>query len=68
MPGNLQKLYTPEQVADLLQVNVITVHRWLRSGQLRGYKLGRKLWRIDSEYLEDFLTSRLREVVRIAST
>jgi excisionase family DNA binding protein len=49
------KFYTPEQIASLLQVNVVTVRRWLNSGKLKGYHLGRKLWRISQPQLEEFL-------------
>jgi excisionase family DNA binding protein len=50
-----QEFFTPEQIAALLQVNVVTVRRWLRSGRLQGYHLGKKLWRISSSQLEEFL-------------
>ncbi len=63
-----QAFYTPDQVATLLQVNVITIHRWLRSGELIGYKLGRKLRRISPEQLESFLERKLgREVTKCAN-
>jgi len=31
----MEKYYTPEQIAQLLQVNVVTVHRWLRDDKLK---------------------------------
>ena len=45
---------TPAQVADHLQVNERTVHRWLRDGYLHGYKVG-KMWRISPQDFEQFL-------------
>ncbi len=54
----MEKLLTPEQVADTLQVSVKTIKNWLRSGKLRGIKTG-QLWRIEPEALEEYL-SRLR--------
>lgn len=49
-----EKLMTPEQVADRLQVQSSTVLTWLQKGKLRGIKLGR-LWRIRSSDLEAFI-------------
>ena len=39
------KLLTPEQIAERLQVVERTVYRWLNEGRLEGVKLGR-LWRV----------------------
>lgn len=50
----MDKLLTPEEVADLLSVSLKTVGNWLRSGQLQGIKLGR-LWRISRPELERFV-------------
>ena len=50
----MDKLLTPEDVAQLLSVSLKTVGNWLRSGQLRGIKLGR-LWRIPEQELERFV-------------
>lgn len=42
------RMLTVKQVAEQLQVGVITVQRWLRQGKLRGVQLGgrRVGWRI----------------------
>lgn len=48
------KLLTPEQVAERLQVTERTVYRWLTEGRLEGVRLGR-LWRIRPEVFEAFL-------------
>ena len=48
------KLLTPEQVAERLQVVERTVYRWLNEGRLEGVKLGR-LWRVREDDLEAFL-------------
>lgn len=55
MYNQTERYFTPEQIASLLQVNVVTVRRWLRSGRLKGYQLGRKLWRVSGSQLEEFL-------------
>jgi excisionase family DNA binding protein len=49
-----QKLLTPDQVADRLQISRVTVMDFLRKGRLKGHRVG-KLWRIKEEDLEAFL-------------
>jgi excisionase family DNA binding protein len=52
--GN-DKYLTIDQVAFQFHVHRNTVENWLRSGRLRGVKLGGRLWRISSEALAEFL-------------
>ncbi len=47
-------LLTPVQVAERLQLQERTVTRWLRTGYLRGFKLGKE-WRVSSEDLRSFI-------------
>ena len=49
-----QRLLTPEQVAERLQISRVTVMDYLRKGRLKGHRVGR-LWRIKEENLEAFL-------------
>jgi len=51
---NEDKLLTPPQVAQRLQVNERTVTQWLRQGHLRGFKIGKE-WRISEMDIEAFL-------------
>lgn len=53
-----QRLLTVEQVAERLQVHPETVRRWLRTGRLRGVRLGgSKLgYRVSEEELERLIT------------
>jgi excisionase family DNA binding protein len=50
----MEKLYTVEQAADMLQVTPKTVRRWLQSKQLKGVLAGR-FWRIQESDLKAFL-------------
>jgi len=52
---NLQKLLRVEEVADLLQVDIETVRRYVRSGKLPAIKLGGKYIRISKTDLDEFL-------------
>ena len=49
-----EKLLTPAQVAERLQITERTVYEWIRDGKLTALKLGR-LWRIRQDDLEAFL-------------
>ncbi len=51
---NSDKLLTPTDVADRLQVHERTVTRWLRNNHLRGFKIGKE-WRISPDDLQAFL-------------
>lgn len=48
------KMYSIEEVADMLNVNRNTVRRMLIRGELKGLKVGR-LWRIKESDLREFL-------------
>jgi len=48
---NSEKLLTPVDIANRLQVNERTVTQWLRKGLLRGFKVGKE-WRVSVEDLE----------------
>lgn len=49
------RLLSPEDVAERLAVNSATVRSWLRSGKLKGVKLGKKMWRIDEQEVRELL-------------
>lgn len=52
----MEKLLTPDEVAEKLAVKVRSVNEWLRTGKLKGVKVGR-LWRVKEEDLEAFIES-----------
>ncbi len=51
----MEKLYTPEQAAEILQVTAAVVREWLKIGKLKGVKVAGRLWRIKESDLEAFL-------------
>ena len=55
MKGN-NNLLTPEQVAELLQVHVLTVYSYIRRGKLDAIRLGRN-YRITPKDLTRFIES-----------
>ena len=54
MQNPLERIFTPDQVAERLSVSPKTVKDWLRAGKLKGVKAGR-LWRVRERDLEAFL-------------
>lgn len=57
MQRSVQALLTPEEVAERLRMKPATVRGWLRSGGMKGVRIGR-VWRIDPRELEAFLETR----------
>ncbi len=51
-----EKLLTPEDAAERLQVTPGTVRGWLRNGVIKGTKVGGgRLWRISEATIEEFV-------------
>ena len=60
----MAKLYTPDQVAEILQVSVSTVKRWLLSEEVSGFKIGPAgHWRVSSDDLAAYVESKRRRDV-----
>jgi len=49
-----EKIYTTDQIAKILQIHPLTVLKYIKSGQLKGIKLGR-VYRIREGALQRFL-------------
>jgi excisionase family DNA binding protein len=59
MPGtilNYTKVYTTAQAAEILQINIQTLRKWIREGKLPASKLGSD-YRITGEDIKVFLDS-----------
>jgi excisionase family DNA binding protein len=52
-----EQYLTPAQVAEELQVTVVTVRRWIASGELRASKAGPRRWTIRRSDLDAFLSA-----------
>lgn len=60
-PSEGMRDLTVEEVAAETQRAPSTVRGWLLSGQLRGYKLNRRDWRIPTAALHEYLEAQSRE-------
>ncbi len=56
-----ERLLTPEQVADRMNLSVLTVRAWLRSGRLPGVKPGGRIWRVRETELDEYIRSLSRD-------
>lgn len=52
---NNKDFYTTQELADKLQVNVMTIYRYLKASKLKAYKIGKE-YRIDKQEFESFLS------------
>jgi len=60
MQSNPDRLLTPEQAAELLQVSTRTIYGWLRAGEIPGTQIGGRLWRLREG---DILTNDVRSLL-----
>lgn len=49
-----KEFYKAEDLAKMLEVNIMTIYRYIKSGRLKAYKLGRE-FRIDKNEFQSFL-------------
>ncbi len=57
-----EQSFTPEEAAKILKVSPQTLRRWLRTGSIRGTKVGDgKLWRISQSTIDQYLESRNKD-------
>jgi len=52
-----EKLLSPEEIAGKLAVKPATVRSWLRSGRIKGFKAGQRVWRVREEDYLAFINS-----------
>ena len=51
---NTQEFYTAKEISDKLKLNVMTIYRYINSGKLKAYKIGKE-FRIEKQEFEEFL-------------
>lgn len=50
------KTYTAQEVCEILHVNIATIYRWIRQGELSGAKSGKR-WLFTEDDLEAFISN-----------
>jgi len=63
MPKNIGdlKLYSVEELSELLEIQETTIRRYLRDGRLKGRKLARR-WYVSEESLADYFRAEEPEL------
>lgn len=56
-----KSVLTVEMLADRLMLSDNTIRRYLRSGYLKGFKIGR-FWRVSAEEFDRFLVDRSKMI------
>lgn len=51
-----KEFYKAEELAEVLQVNIMTIYRYIKAKKLKSYKIGRE-YRIDKSEFSRFLNS-----------
>ena len=46
--------YTSQDLADILEVNIMTIYRYIKAEKIKAYKLGKE-FRIDKKEFNNFL-------------
>lgn len=54
--ANNMKIYSIEELVEMLQVTRRTIYNYIRSGSLKAVKMG-KYWRVTEKQLEEFLST-----------
>lgn len=49
-----KEFYKAEDLAELLDVNIMTIYRYIKAGRLKAYKIGKE-FRIDKKEFKSFL-------------
>ena len=56
MESKEKEFYTAEDLARALQVNIMTIYRYIKAGRLKAYKIGKE-YRVDNAEFKRFLNS-----------
>ena len=51
-----EEFFRAEELAEKLKVNIMTIYRYIKSGKLKAYKIGKE-YRIDKTEFNRFLNS-----------
>ena len=51
-----KSFYKAEDLAELLEVNIMTIYRYIKAGRLQAYKIGRE-FRIEKAEFQNFLNN-----------
>lgn len=51
----MKKLLTAKELAEMLQVQTVTIKRWTKQGRIKGYRVGKNFLRYDYDEVLDVI-------------
>jgi excisionase family DNA binding protein len=54
--AEIKRVYTLDEVAEIMQVTKRTLYNYIKAGTLHAVKMG-KYWRVSEESLQDFIST-----------
>lgn len=61
MEKYLGRMYSADEVAMLLNIEMATCYKWLGEGRIKAMKLGGSLWRVREANLRAFVEQSIKE-------
>lgn len=61
MKTYLGRLYSADEVAKMLSIEMVTCYKWLNEGRITAMKLGGSLWRVREADLRAFVEQSINE-------
>lgn len=58
IPKQQEEYLTRNEVADLLKVNLSTIHNWCKNGKLKSYGIGNRVYFLRSDIQESLIPIR----------
>ncbi|TGV29326.1 DNA-binding protein [Mesorhizobium sp. M00.F.Ca.ET.186.01.1.1] len=61
MKTYLGRLYSADEVAKMLNIEMVTCYKWLGEGRIKAMKLAGTLWRVREADLREFIEQSIKE-------
>ncbi|WP_101808202.1 helix-turn-helix domain-containing protein [Paenibacillus pasadenensis] len=61
MKTYLGRLYSADDVAKMLNIEMVTCYKWLGEGRIKAMKLAGTLWRVREADLREFIEQSIKE-------
>lgn len=61
MKTYLGRLYSADDVAKMLNIEMVTCYKWLGEGRIKAMKLAGTLWRVREADLQEFIEQSIKE-------
>ena len=45
----IEKLYSVDEIADLLKINILTIYKWIKEKKVKAHKIGKRFYIKESD-------------------